>query len=193
VRLRRTIVFAEETCITQRPFVTRTWAPRGHTPVFKHRFGWKRLSATVALTTDGRMLFSLKEGACTGDDSAAFVKKLLRAVEGRILLVWDNVAIHKGPAMRALLARPQVRARLEILPLPPYAPELNPEELLNAQLKCRRLANRSPDALAALERSARGSLLAKSRDRKGIEALLTPKRHGLLTAKDLVKLSCRCH
>jgi putative transposase len=151
------------------------------------------VSAIIALTSDRRLLFSLHKGACGGCDAAAFVEKLLRSIPGRILLVWDNASIHRSPPVRALLARPEVRKRLEILPLPPYAPELNPEELLNAELKCHRLVNRSPATLEELERLARGNLLAKARDPDGIEAILTSKRHGLLSEKDIVKLSCREH
>lgn len=186
-------MFADETSISQRPCVARTWAPRGHTPVFKHRGGWKRFSAMIALTTDRRLLFSLCKGSCRGADAAAFIEKLLRSIPGRILVVWDNAPIHRSPEVRALLARPEVRRRLEILPLPPYAPELNPEELLNAELKCQRLVNRSPATLEELERMARGNLLAMARNAGGIEAILTSKRHGLLSAQDIVKLSCGDH
>lgn len=187
------MIFVDETSVSQRPFVTRTWAPRGETPIFSERFSWKRLSAMIAVTTGEQLFFTLREGAFNGDDAAEFLARLLRKISGRILLVWDNVAIHRGPAVRALLARHDVRRRLEILRLPPYAPELNPEELLNAQLKCRRLANRSPDSLGRLVADTRGNLLAMSKDRAALRALLLSRRHGLIEEKDLVKLSCRDH
>jgi hypothetical protein len=29
--------------------VRRTWSPRGHTPILRHRFGWKKASMAAAL------------------------------------------------------------------------------------------------------------------------------------------------
>jgi hypothetical protein len=38
------IVFENESGVSLLPSVRATWAPRGHTPVLRHQFGWKRLS-----------------------------------------------------------------------------------------------------------------------------------------------------
>lgn len=43
------IVFEDESGVSLLPSVRATWAPRGHTPVLRHRFNWKRLSLAAAL------------------------------------------------------------------------------------------------------------------------------------------------
>ena len=43
------IVFWDESGASLVPVTRRTWAPRGHTPVIRHRFNWKRASMAVAL------------------------------------------------------------------------------------------------------------------------------------------------
>jgi hypothetical protein len=41
----RTIVFIDESGLSQRPHRCRTWAPRRQTPVLQYHFNWKMLSA----------------------------------------------------------------------------------------------------------------------------------------------------
>ncbi len=49
----RTIVFVDESGLSQRPARKRTWAPEGQTPILELHFHWKKLSAIagVSLTT----------------------------------------------------------------------------------------------------------------------------------------------
>src|SRR5213076_3313363 len=56
-RRRAWIVFEDESGVSHRPVVRRTWAPRGHPPVLTHTAGnWTRLSiaAALAFRWDGR-------------------------------------------------------------------------------------------------------------------------------------------
>src|SRR5829696_5865617 len=43
------IVFEDESGVSLLLAVRATWAPRGQTPVLRHRFNWKRLSMAGAL------------------------------------------------------------------------------------------------------------------------------------------------
>src|SRR5438034_282974 len=47
---RRTIVFVDESGLSERPHRVRTWSPRGQTPVLQYSFNWKRLSAMAGIT-----------------------------------------------------------------------------------------------------------------------------------------------
>ena len=63
------IVFEDdESGVSLLPSVRATWAPRGQTPVLRHRFVWKRLSIASALVyerdgSDARLAFELRPGA----------------------------------------------------------------------------------------------------------------------------------
>jgi hypothetical protein len=46
----RTIVFLDESGLTQKPHRCHTWAPRGQTPILFHHFNWKSLSLIVGLS-----------------------------------------------------------------------------------------------------------------------------------------------
>jgi len=43
------ILFQDESGISERPSVRRTWAPKGETPVLIHAFNWKKMSISAAL------------------------------------------------------------------------------------------------------------------------------------------------
>src|SRR5436189_1704277 len=46
----RTIVFIDESGLSQQPNRCRTWAPKGETPVLQYHFNWKKLSAIAGVT-----------------------------------------------------------------------------------------------------------------------------------------------
>ena len=39
----------DESGVTQKPSIRRTWAPRGKTPVIVHAYNWQKLSVAAAL------------------------------------------------------------------------------------------------------------------------------------------------
>lgn len=46
----RTILFIDESGLSERPSVAHTWSLEGHTPVLQHSFTWKQLSAIAGLS-----------------------------------------------------------------------------------------------------------------------------------------------
>ncbi len=49
-RRRAWILFQDESGVSERPPVRRTWAPKGETPVLVYAFNWKKLSISAALS-----------------------------------------------------------------------------------------------------------------------------------------------
>ena len=145
------------------PLVRRTLAPRGHTPVLpvrvRHR---EKVSMIAALTCSPvrkrlRMFFALHKNLAINHQRVAwFLGQLLRHLRrGRLLVIWDNGRMHRGPAIRALLKR---TSRVRLCPLPPYAPECDPVEPMWSTLKTHRMANQVPRSLEALYATARRQL-----------------------------------
>src|SRR5437660_2510503 len=50
------ILFQDESGVSQRPSIRRTWAPKGQTPVLIHAFNWSKMSvcAAIGYCWDGR-------------------------------------------------------------------------------------------------------------------------------------------
>ena len=156
------IVFQDESGISQRPSVRRTWAPQGETPVLTHAFNWQKMSISAALAYrwDGkrsRLFFQTRPGSYDSESLIAFLKDLRPHFRGKkAILVWDGLPAHKSRIMSAYL-RAQ-RPWLHVERLPGYAPHLNPVETLWGNVKGQELANRCADDLAEIATALRSGM-----------------------------------
>ena len=150
-RRRAWIIFQDESGVSQRPPVRRTWAPRGQTPVLIHAFNWKKLSISVALAfrwngRRTRLFFQTRPDSYNTESLIAFLRDLKREFRRRrVILIWDGLPAHRSREMTAFL-RTQ-RSWLSVEGLPGYAPELNPAEQLWGNVKGRELANQCAENL----------------------------------------------
>jgi hypothetical protein len=124
------IVFWDESGASLLPVTRRTWAPRGHTPVIRHRFKWKRVSMAAALCHGSRgggaaVAFHHQPDAYDTQTLIGALEELRRALGGqKATLLWDGLPAHRSLAMAAWL-RGQ-RSWLVVEPLPAYAPRAEP-------------------------------------------------------------------
>lgn len=147
-------MFIDEAGFLMAPLVRRTWSPRGQTPVLRQRGRSRRkVSVIAALVISPRRrrvrahFGFLPDANYDGAAILAFLKELSRTVRVPIELIWDRLrAHHRGPVGAWLARSRRVRARL----LPPYAPELNPVELIWGHAKTNPMANFAPTELQEL-------------------------------------------
>jgi transposase len=177
-RLGAHLVFIDESGFLLIPSVRKTWAPRGHTPLLRFWQRHDRLSVISGLSVSpGRrhlgLYYRLHRTNIHQAEVCEFLRHLLRHLRGPLIVLWDNGRIHKGPPIRALCHR---FPRLHLEFLPPYAPELNPDEGIWTLTKAT-LANGRPDCLTAL---ARDLLSTLRRVRRSPVAL-----RGCITGSDL--------
>lgn len=147
-RLGAHIAFLDESGFMLIPHIRKTWAPRGHTPIHKHRYSHDKISAISALTVSPKhkrlgLYFHLHLNNIGQDEVCSFVRHLLRHLRGHVVIVWDNSRTHRGSSVRTLCRK---FSRLHLEALPPYAPELNPDEGVWQHIK-RSLSNGRPDSL----------------------------------------------
>lgn len=122
----------------------------------RHRYRHDRISVISGVSIAPRrkrvgLYFRAHETNIRHDEVCEFIRYLLRHLRGHVIVLWDNASIHKGERIRALCRR---FPRLQLEFLPPYAPQLNPDEEVWAYAKGR-LANGRPDDLVALHRHLR--------------------------------------
>jgi transposase len=123
------------------PFVARTYAPRGATPVLRAPLTRDHLAVISAVTAAGQLATRIRTTAFDGGAVVAFLRQLLRQIPGTLLVIWDGAPIHRSRTVKDCLAAGAAR-RLHLEQLPGYAPELNPDEgvwnrLTRAELKNR--------------------------------------------------------
>lgn len=112
------------------------YAPRGQRTVA--RIAGRKAGANMisAIANGGQMSFRVFEGRFTADVFIDFLDRLIRTHPGRKLyLVVDNHSTHHAKKVKAWLARGGRDRKLELVFLPAYSPELNPDENLNQDVK----------------------------------------------------------
>ncbi len=156
------ILFQDESGISERPSVRRTWAPKGETPVLIHAFNWKKMSVCAALgyRWDGRrcrLWFQTRPGSYNTESLIGFLKDLKRHLRGqRAILVWDGLPAHKSREMQVYLQAH--KSWLQVERLPGYSPDLNPVEDLWGNVKGQELANRCAENLSESETALRSGM-----------------------------------
>jgi transposase len=129
----RTIVFVDESGLYLLPFLAKTYAPAGATPVLRVRLAQEHLSIIGGITERGQLYLREYSHTVRQQQVVAFLEHLEQ-------VIWDGARIHRGKDVQEHLASVGTK-RLSIETLPAYAPELNPIEGVWKYLKCNELKN----------------------------------------------------
>jgi DDE superfamily endonuclease len=90
-------------------------------------------SLISTLTNRGTLRFMIYEGALNAGLFLTFLKRLVRSADRKVFLIVDHLKVHHATMITAWVAAHQ--DQLELVFLPAYAPEHNPDELLNNDVK----------------------------------------------------------
>ncbi|MGH3732945.1 MAG: IS630 family transposase [Acidimicrobiales bacterium] len=156
------ILWGDEMGLRSDHAVGRSWSPRGQTPVVQgtgQRFGANVISA---LSNRGQLYFMVFSGRANADLFISFLKRLVKQMEGRkIFLIVDGHPTHKAKKVRVFVADHDDALALYFLP--PYSPELNPDELLNNDVKSNALGRQRPRTRDELIATTRSHLLRRQK------------------------------
>lgn len=111
----------------------RGYAPAGQTPVVTTTAKRERINMISAISNKGKVYWMLKEENFNAAVFKEFLQRLMRSVPHKIYLICDNLKVHHNIELNEWVA--QHADKLEIHFLPSYAPDLNPDESLNADVK----------------------------------------------------------
>lgn len=118
------------------------------------------ISATLGYRWDGKrgqVFFQIREGSYNAESLIAFLEELRRQLRGRkVILVWDGLPAHRSQIMKAYLK--QQRDWLSVQPLPGYAPDLNPVEIMWENIKGQELANLCAEDLTEVDCAIRDGM-----------------------------------
>lgn len=127
------VFFGDEAAVRSDYHSGKTWGIKGYTPVVKStgaRFG---LTAVSAISPRGTMHFMTVEGRYNADGFIQFVSRLIYNRKKPVFLIVDGHPIHKSRKLKKYVS--ELNGKLRIFYLPPYSPELNPDELVWNNLK----------------------------------------------------------
>ena len=92
------------------------------------------------ITPTGDLFTLTRNESLTGAESVLFLKHLTHQMDRRVLVIWDGSPIHRNKEVKSFLADGGAK-QIHLERLPPYAPDLNPDESVWQHLKHVELRN----------------------------------------------------
>ena len=142
------IFFGDEASVRTDHHAGTTWAPVGRTPIVRGTGKRQSINMVSAVSARGKLHFSIVEGNVNAGRLIEYLTKLIHDIPGKIFLIVDGHSSHKAKATSAFVEAN--KDRLELFFLPPYSPELNPDEWVWKNIKhdrVGRMAARGKDEL----------------------------------------------
>lgn len=127
------IFFGDETGIQNTANYLKGYAPKGKTPVVRVESKKMKINMLSAISKRGKMRFMLYKDNMTSEKLIDFLRRLVRDTDKKVFLILDNLRVHHAKKVMAWIENH--KDEIEIFYLPPYAPEYNPDELVNSDLK----------------------------------------------------------
>lgn len=150
------IFFGDETGVQNTANYARGYAPIGKTPVVQVESKKMKVNMLSAISNRGKLRFTIYHDNMNSDKLIDFMSRLIKDARKKVFLILDNLRVHHSKKVRAWLE--EHCSEIEVFFLPPYAPEYNPDELLNNDLK-RGIGNRAmPHSQDELEHNVRSHL-----------------------------------
>ena len=144
------IQWADETGLANQANYGRSFAPRGKTPIIRRPAARFSQSMISSLTNRGKLRFMVYDGALNAGIFLRFLKRLVRGAQRKIFLVVDNLRPHRAKIVAAWVAANL--DKIELVYLPPYAPEHNPDEFVNNDVKQAMARRQAPKDKAELKK-----------------------------------------
>ncbi len=125
------IFFGDESAIQLGFHAGTTWGRKGQTPVVTASGpvgGRKTIMMVSAISRKGQLRFRLHSGSFDASAFLDFCKRLMATTDRPVFLIVDNARVHHAKIVKAF--EEQAEGRLRLFYLPPYSPQLNPDELV---------------------------------------------------------------
>jgi len=127
------IFFADESGLRTDHHAGRTWAPVGRTPKLIVTGKRESIGMLSAVATTGEFSFMTVERTVNGSVFIEFLRRLMAGTERNVHLIVDGVRYHTCNAVKETVE--SFGGRLTLHFLPPYSPQLNPDEQVWAVVK----------------------------------------------------------
>jgi transposase len=129
------IHWGDETGIQNDAYNAKGFSPKGKAPVVRLNAKKSSINMISAITNHGKVRFMLYQEKMSSPVLIKFMSRLVKDTNRKVFLILDNLKVHHSKKVAAWLEANH--PKIEVFYLPPYAPEHNPDEYLNGDLKHR--------------------------------------------------------
>jgi transposase len=150
------IHWGDETGVRSDHQAGRSYGLKGRTPVIDGT--GKRFSCSVisTITNRGTLRFMVFKKEFNAKVFIRFLRRLIKDVEKPVYLVLDRHSVHKSREVKKWLESRGNRIRMFFLPS--YSPDLNPDEMLNNDVKSNAVGRRRARDINDMMKDVRGYL-----------------------------------
>jgi transposase len=120
------IYFGDEAGVRSDCHAGTTWGVKGKTPVVRSTGQRSSVNMISAVSARGSLRFMLTKGRVNGAVFVEFLKRLMHNASRPIFLILDGGSYHRGRLVKDYVG--SLGGKLRLFFLPPYSPELNPDE-----------------------------------------------------------------
>ena len=132
-RLGAKIFFLDEAGFQSDPPLGRSYGLKGQTPVVVTSGQRQSLNVISAVNARGEFWAATYTGKLNKEAFVAFLANFMKSQGGKVFLVVDGHPAHKAHMVSDYVG--SLGGRLELHPLPAYAPDLNPDEFVWSHMK----------------------------------------------------------
>ena len=132
-RLGALIFFLDEAGFQSDPPMGRTYGLKGKTPVVKTSGQRQSINVISAVNARGAFWAATYDGKLNAASFVLFLRNFMKRRSGKVFLVLDGHPAHKAKVVKSYVE--SLAGRLELHPLPAYAPDLNPDEFVWSYMK----------------------------------------------------------
>ena len=127
------IFFLDEAGFQSDPPLGRTYGLKGTTPVVVTSGQRQSINVISAVNASGAFWAATYTGKLNAESFVAFLKNFMKGRPTKVFLVVDGHPAHKANSVKQYVQ--SLKGRLELHFLPPYAPDLNPDEFVWSHMK----------------------------------------------------------
>lgn len=161
------IYFGDETGMRSDHQTGRSYAPKGETPIIKRTGQRFSLNMISAISNRGHLQFMIIDGRFNGEVFIEFLKRMIRYSNQKIYFVTDGHPAHKTKKLNEWLAKN--KNRIEVFFLPPYSPELNPQEYMNQDVKTNVIGKKRPINKAQMKINVNEFMYKRKKDKRQVQ------------------------
>lgn len=179
-RLGAKIFFLDEAGFQSDPPLGRTYGLKGKTPVVTTSGQRQSLNVISAVNARGQFWAATYSGKLNAESFVVFLQNFMRCQRGKVLLVVDGHPAHKAKSVQSYVQ--SLKGRLELHLLPPYAPDLNPDEFVWSYMKANGVSKKPLKQNESLQKRIEEDLNKVKNDRKLVRSFFCAK--SVVYAKD---------
>ena len=167
------IYFGDETGMRSDHQAGRSYAPKGQTPIIKKTGQRFSLNMISAISNRGYLLFMIIDGSFNSEVFQIFLKRMIKYSRQKIFLITDGHPAHKTKRLNEWLE--ENKSRIEVFFLPPYSPELNPQEYVNQDVKTNVIGKKRPINKEQMRKNVANFMRKRKNNRKQVKKYFNEK------------------